>query len=193
MVAMTGLVLAGGRGRRLGRDKALLRLDGVALFDRVARRLAPVCEEVVIAAGARMLPGCSWRQIADAPGEGPLAGILAGLHTARAPLLAVAAVDMPDVSAALYTQLASRWAGEVAVVPSVEQRLQPLHAVWSVDAAEAVADLLATGCQAPTRVLERLDAAVVAIDAIDATDAIDYAGATADIDTVADLQRRQGG
>jgi molybdenum cofactor guanylyltransferase len=84
-----GLVLAGGLARRMGGgDKALLRIGGVAILDRVLDRLRPQCSGIVLNAngdparfastGLPVVPD-------DVPGfAGPLAGILAGLDWAAA-------------------------------------------------------------------------------------------------------------
>jgi molybdopterin-guanine dinucleotide biosynthesis protein A len=162
---LTGLVLAGGRSRRMGTDKALLAVDGRPLLWRVAERLAEVCPRVVVAAGTRPLPPLPWDRVDDrVAGAGPLAGIIGGLGVTTTPLLAVAAVDMPGVSPAVFTELASRWDGRApAVVPRRAGRLEPLHAVWATSALPDLTALFDAGERSPTRVLERLAATVVPI------------------------------
>ncbi|MDP8928953.1 MAG: NTP transferase domain-containing protein, partial [Actinomycetota bacterium] len=116
--ALTGLVLAGGRGRRLGRDKALVEVAGEPLVVRAARRLEQCCQAVFVASGdGRRLGELAWEQVADAVSEGgPLAGILAGLERATTPLVAVVAVDLPHLNPAVLQRLAGEWRGEAAVV-----------------------------------------------------------------------------
>lgn len=82
MTRVLGAVLAGGRSRRFGSDKALATLDGVALIDHVVAALAPQVAAVAICGRThRNLPA-----LADRPpgGEGPLAGINAALAHAAA-------------------------------------------------------------------------------------------------------------
>ncbi|HET9225447.1 MAG TPA: NTP transferase domain-containing protein, partial [Thermoanaerobaculia bacterium] len=68
-----GVVLAGGASSRMGRDKALLEIEGETLVSSAARRLGEVCEEVIVAdRGRGLLPG----SVPDGPGQGPAAGIL---------------------------------------------------------------------------------------------------------------------
>lgn len=142
---LSGLVLAGGGSRRMGRDKATLEWHGVPLVDRVASTLAVVCDEVLIASGdGRRLgrPG----EIADAVADaGPLAGLLAGLEAAAHPLVAVVAVDMPYASAAVLRALAEAMGELDAAVPVVEDRLQPLHAVYRTACAPALRAYLEEG------------------------------------------------
>lgn len=145
-VELTGLVLAGGGSRRMGRDKATLLVDGERLVDRAVDRLSTVCARVVVAPGARHLAGLAVEQVPDTdPGRGPLGGLVAGLEVARTPLVAVLAVDMPNADPAVLSALARCWRGEGALIPIVEGRPQPLHAVWSASSAAALRERLTHG------------------------------------------------
>jgi molybdopterin-guanine dinucleotide biosynthesis protein A len=160
---LSGVVLAGGASRRMGRDKALIDFEGEPLAARVARRLAEACDDVVVAPGdGRRLAWLGLPQVADvAPGAGPLGGIVAGLESARRPLVAVVAVDMPYVHAGVLAALAEVWAGEPAVVPLVAGRLEPLHAVYCTSAAGELRALLEAGQRSVAEALRVLGARVV--------------------------------
>jgi len=163
---LSGVVLAGGGSRRMGTDKALLHLPagaGRRLVDLAVAVLATCCDDVVVAAGdERRIAALAVPQVPDAvPAAGPLGGVLAGLAAARHPLVAVLAVDQPGAHAAVFRLLASRWAGEAAVVPRAGGRLQPLSAVWAASAAEPLAALLARGARAAADVALDLGAQVV--------------------------------
>lgn len=157
-MAMTGVVLAGGRSTRMGRDKALLEVDGIALVDRAAATLRQVCGEVLIASGdgARLgRPG----EIADAlPDAGPLGGLLAALEAAAHPLVAVLAVDMPHASAAVLEALAATLDGADAAVPVVDGRAHPLHAVYATRALAALRAYLERGGRSVMGFLDLIDA-----------------------------------
>ena len=84
-----GLVLAGGLARRMGGgDKALLRIGGVSILDRVLERLGPQCSRIILNANGdpQRFASTGFPVVADdLPGfAGPLAGILAGLDWAAA-------------------------------------------------------------------------------------------------------------
>ena len=111
---ITGVVLAGGLGRRMGGvDKGLRELRGRPLAAWVIERFAPQVDEVLINANqnADAYGRFGYRVIADAIGghAGPLAGLHAGLTAARHPLVATAPCDSPflplDLVARLYTAL----------------------------------------------------------------------------------------
>ena len=163
--ALTGLVVAGGAGTRMGRDKAAVEIDGERLIDRAVRRLTGCCTEVLVAAGPRRdLVVAGARAVADAPGEGPLAGIVGGLQAATTELVAVVGVDMPDVSTDLLLAMAAAWDGEAGVVARVEGLLQPLHALYATSWAPRYAQLLAGGEGSARRALESLQARVISDD-----------------------------
>lgn len=164
---MTGLVLAGGRSRRMGVDKVLLQVQGRRLIDISLDVLHDVCDRVLVAAGDRAVPGRDVETVNDAEGQGPLAGIVAGLRASATPLLAVLAADMPLASAAVLERLATVWDGEPAVVPRAGGVMQPLHAVYAAGAAQSFGELLAAGEQSPARAIERLGGRVVDADVYD--------------------------
>jgi molybdopterin-guanine dinucleotide biosynthesis protein A len=156
---MTGLLLAGGRSRRMGTDKALVEFHGARLAERGLRILRSVCDDVVVASGdGSRLASLGAPQVADAaPDSGPLGGIVAGLEAAATDLVAVVAVDMPFASAGVLRLLAGRWSGEDAAVPVTDRGPEPLHAVYARSAAPALRRLLESGVLAMNRVLELID------------------------------------
>lgn len=144
--SLGGLVLCGGRARRMGCDKATLVVDGERLVDRAVRRLAGIADPVILACGSRALrvPGCVSVEDA-AEGAGPLGGIVAGLGASPRPLTAVVAVDMPWFDTVLLAGLARAWAGEDALVPVSPQGDEPLHAVYARSALPHLETALRTG------------------------------------------------
>jgi molybdopterin-guanine dinucleotide biosynthesis protein A len=162
-MALTGLLLAGGHSSRMGVDKALLEFEGEPLARRVARALDAVCDEVLVASGdGRRLDWLELEQVPDVLEDaGPMAGMVAGLERARHPLVAVAAVDMPHASPAVFALLARLREGQAAVVPETLEGLQPLHAVYATTAAAVLRDALERGERSVRLALETLDVRVV--------------------------------
>lgn len=168
---MTGLVLAGGRSRRMGRDKALVEVAGDSLLLRVGRVLELICDRVLVASGEHDRYELAWEQVADPRAEtGPLAGILAGLEAADTGLVAVVAVDMPYANARVLQLLADEWMGEAAVVPLVDARVQPLHGVYATDAAPSFRRLVEAGKRSVVPALSEIGARVVGEDVWGAVD-----------------------
>jgi molybdopterin-guanine dinucleotide biosynthesis protein A len=118
----------------MGRDKLLLEVGGATLVERVAGALSPRCEEVILAGRETAPPGV--RAVADSRvGEGPLAGMEAGLAAARHPLVFVAAGDMPFLSPELVDHLLRvlQVRGPLATVPEDGRGRHPLCAAYSRD------------------------------------------------------------
>jgi molybdopterin-guanine dinucleotide biosynthesis protein A len=133
----TGIVLAGGRSTRFGSDKLAALVDGVPLLHHPVLRLAEICREVlvVLAPGgeAPALPlAAPVRLVRDATeGEGPLAGVLAGLTETVTDWALVAGGDMPDLQTSVLLEML-RVAGEAgadAVALQDGERLRPLPLV----------------------------------------------------------------
>ncbi len=145
---VAGLVLAGGRGRRMGgRHKAFLELGGETLVARVARRLRRQVRHVAISANERQDELRAFGEVVledTIPGfAGPLAGVLAGLEWLRgahpdiAWLLTVA-VDTPffphDLARRLL--LAAQKANAEVALAADERRRHPVFALWHVGLAD---------------------------------------------------------
>lgn len=134
---ITGVILAGGRARRMGgADKGLLQLAGQPMVARVARALRPQVGELLVSANRN--PGrygelCACRVLADMVEgyAGPLAGVAAGLAAARQPLVLVVPCDAPLLAPDLAERLAApvRGGGADVAVASDGHRMQPVLAV----------------------------------------------------------------
>jgi len=117
MIGVTGIVLAGGQGRRMGGvDKGLQLLHGKPMVAAVIARLAPQVDEILINANQNLevYAGFGYRLVPDAIGgfAGPLAGLHAGLGAATHPLVLTVPCDSPflplDLFSRLHTQIGER-------------------------------------------------------------------------------------
>jgi molybdopterin-guanine dinucleotide biosynthesis protein A len=142
---VVGVVLAGGRGRRLGGDKAIVELDGRPLIQYALEVLHEVCDHVVVVAKSdTQLPplaglGEVWVE-AQEPRH-PLAGIAHALRLATGRAVLALAVDLPLMDAATLRLVASTPSGgAAAVVPRVHGRLQPCCARYEARALAAGLD-----------------------------------------------------
>ena len=140
-----GAVLAGGGGRRIGGDKAMVELEGRPLLHYPLSVLRAVLDEVaVVAKQSTLLPSLDveiaiWLD-AEEPRH-PLAGVVQALRCARGRPVVIVAGDMPFVTRGLVAALArERSRGAVAVVPRAAGRLQPLCARYEPRALSALAD-----------------------------------------------------
>ncbi len=143
----------------MGRDKAALAWRGEPLLSRVIARLSPVADGVWVSTrpGQELPPG-PYRRVDDhRPGEGPLAGLAAGLAAiGGSGQVAVAACDYPFADPALFPALRSAAPAAFAVVPVLDGRSHPLMALWRADAADACDRALNRGARRVQHVLDEI-------------------------------------
>lgn len=129
---MTGIVLSGGESRRMGTDKAFLKVAGAPLIEHVLRSLKDVFQDIIVVTNApERYAAYDVQVVSDALAiRGPLTGIYSGLLKSSDEYSFVAACDMPFLNSRLISYIAGLAAGHDIVVPSVGGLLEPLHAVY---------------------------------------------------------------
>jgi molybdopterin-guanine dinucleotide biosynthesis protein A len=129
----SGFILAGGRGTRMGRDKALLPYNGGTLIEHALATMRKIAEPVSIVGKrtdlVRLAPVIEDRY----GGLGPLGGIEAALSASRSELNIFLPVDTPFVPAGFLCWMLRRAinSGAVATIPVVMGVAEPLIAVYS--------------------------------------------------------------
>lgn len=145
------IVLAGGKGLRLGRDKALEVIDGSNLLQRVVSQLSSFNGDIIIVtASGRSLPQFDdypgLRIVTDIyPAKGALGGIYTGLAASNSQYNLVVACDMPFLNQALLRYMVQVSPGFDLVVPRVGKWVEPLHAVYSKNCQAPIERLLKQG------------------------------------------------
>jgi molybdopterin-guanine dinucleotide biosynthesis protein A len=117
----------------MGVDKAGLPVPGGTLIGHVLSQIEDMFDEVLISVSAgQAADAFPCRTVEDAaPGQGPMAGILAGLKAAKNDLCAVLACDIPDIDSEFLRDLVGKARGFDIVVPvSSEGHFEPLFAVY---------------------------------------------------------------
>ncbi len=198
--ALTGIVLAGGRSSRFGRDKLAEPHRGEPLLHHALRRLAEVCGEIVLV----LPPGSPEPALPDGapvrvardpvPYEGPLAGAHAGLLATRTELALLAGGDMPEPVPAVIREMVRRAeaTGAAAVALRHGGRLRPLPSLVRTEPARrAAATLLARGERRLRALLEALGPTALEEDAWTALDP--GRRTLLDVDEPGDLERLDPG
>jgi len=134
VLKVSAIALAGGKSKRLGTDKSLLKIDHEWLLQRILNALATLSDDVfVVANDQEKLAHLAVRVVPDVPpGMGPLGGIYAGLQSMRHERGVFVACDMPFLSTALIRKLARRFRelGCDVLLPRVRGEIEPLHALY---------------------------------------------------------------
>jgi molybdopterin-guanine dinucleotide biosynthesis protein A len=197
---VTGVVLGGGRATRFGADKLAAELDGRPLLHLAIEAVAGAVDEVVVVVGADapapMLPTGLRRPVLVArdavAGQGPLAGLAAGLAVASHPLALLVGGDQPALQQAVLRELLTRLDagtdGAAFDVVGLEEdgRLRPLPAALRVaTVGPASEEALRSGARSLVGLFGRLRVLVLAPEE---WRALDPAGdSLRDVDTRDDL------
>ncbi|AUQ41527.1 molybdenum cofactor guanylyltransferase MobA [Yersinia ruckeri] len=147
---ITGIILAGGRATRMGgQDKGLINLGGKALFQRVANKLAPQVDSLLINANRNQScyeqSGIPVFKDVTNDFSGPLAGMLAGLLTANTEWVVFAPCDVPDIPTDMVNHL---WLGKknaLSAYVNDGERAHPTLALMHKSLAAQLSDYLASG------------------------------------------------
>jgi molybdopterin-guanine dinucleotide biosynthesis protein A len=160
---MSAVVLAGGDSRRMGTDKAFLKMPGgEPLIEAILSKLAPLSDEIILVANRTQgYERLGVELVADIyPGKGSLGGIYTGLWAMSHSHGLVVACDMPFLKPSLLRYMlvmapeydvvvpqAVPWGGLKAPKEETakEHLLHPLHAVYSKSCLEPMKDLLESG------------------------------------------------
>ena len=145
------IALAGGKGWRLGRDKALEDVGNASLLERTLFNLSLFNSDIIIVTATKQsLPQFisypKLRIVADTyPGKGPLGGIYTGLVASDSLYNLVVACDMPFLNQALLGYMIQLCGGFDLVVPRLGNMVEPLHAVYSRRCLAPIENLLRQG------------------------------------------------
>ncbi len=130
---VTGVLLAGGKSRRMGEDKRFVKVGGMTLLERALAVLNAVFSEVVVvvAQDSPPLPNITFPVIRDAvPDCGSLGGLYTGLAYASRERIFAVACDMPFLrSETIRAFVATNDRADI-VMASLATGLQPMHAVY---------------------------------------------------------------
>jgi molybdenum cofactor guanylyltransferase len=140
----TGIIMAGGKSTRMGKNKALLKIGGQTVIERIANELRKAVSELLIVTntpedyqflGLPMIED-QWK------GMGPLAGIHAGLEASKTEKNLVVACDMPFVSSEIGGYLLRFLDHYQGAVPRISGQLHPLFAAYRKDALSEISKAL---------------------------------------------------
>jgi molybdopterin-guanine dinucleotide biosynthesis protein A len=148
----------------MGRDKALLQIEGVPMATHVACAMLEAGAREVCAVGgdATNLGALGLRIIPDQdPHEGPLAGIIAALRDASEEVVVVTACDMPWIRERHVTGIVDGIGSFDATMSASDGQLQPLHTAWKRATLQKLEASFLLGERSVLRAIRGLDFSVV--------------------------------
>lgn len=162
---ITGILLAGGMSRRMGREKGQLNIGKKLLYQYPLRILEQLCDEVLISTCKSELFPVKHQSICDeVKGIGPLGGIYSCLKHSSNELNLVLSYDMPLVNETLFRQLISLAEGIDVVLPAMQdERPEPLCGLYRKSVTGVMEEIIAQNNYAVHRILPLCKSKIVRI------------------------------
>ncbi|MDR2444857.1 MAG: molybdenum cofactor guanylyltransferase [Spirochaetaceae bacterium] len=159
----SALILAGGKGTRIGYDKKNLMLNGSSVMAGLVKRFRSIFDEIIVSSNNEF--ECeNVTVLRDELGSGPLAGIYQGLRRCNSEYLYVIACDMPFVSPDYIAFIKNKVEGGGHCDACVARNgafLEPFNALWRKSCIGPVRDALESGVYKVLPVLKKLRLCVV--------------------------------
>lgn len=144
---ITGIVLAGGKSSRYGRNKALVEMKGIRLIDRVVGVMGSVFQRLLLVTNTpHEYAYLGIPMVEDIiKGLGPIGGIYTGLKTISDPAGFFVACDMPFINPHLIRRMIEVSPGYDAVVPRLGWKIEPLHALYNTSCLPFIEENIKSG------------------------------------------------
>ena len=131
-IGLTGIILAGGKSRRMGQEKGLIELNGKFLIQYAIDVLQPICDTILISTNSHSYDFLPYQKVADEfPNSGPMGGIYSCLKASTTIQNLVLSCDMPFIQSELLSDLIKNAEGYDVVVPwHGGQKFEPMCAYY---------------------------------------------------------------
>jgi len=162
---ITGILLAGGLSKRMGREKGILRIGNALLYQYPLGVLESVCDEVLVSTCNDSVLKVKHRIVCDeVKGMGPMGGIYSCLKASASDLNLVLSYDMPLVNDALFRLLLSESATYDIVLPGVNQkRPEPLCGLYRKSIASIMKEMMDENDLTVHHLLKRCNSNIITI------------------------------
>ncbi len=140
MFEISSIILAGGKSKRFGKNKAFLKIRGRILIDQIVEKMGRLSNEIIIVTNIlkkfdylpKKFDYLNVKLIKDIiPYKGSLGGIYSGLLFAENNSIFVVACDMPFLNIPLLKYIISFFQDYDVVIPKINNFFEPLHAIYS--------------------------------------------------------------
>lgn len=168
---ITGVILIGGKSRRMGKDKAFLEVDGKPIFERVLDLFRESFTKILLAGDrAERFTTYKLPVVTDIYPGSSLGGLYTGLYHAKTDYIFVASCDLPFPNAGVIKYLCSLKDGFDAVVTRSASGYEPLFALYSKNCLEPIKNQLESGDYRASAFYPHIKALYVAYDELTSFD-----------------------
>lgn len=163
---ITGIILAGGKSKRMGYDKAFAIYDGKSFIQCIMETLQPFVNEIIIVSNNPSYDQFNQRRVNDIIEDaGPLAGLHSGLHHSNTEDNLVLSCDVPLINDALLLKLIEEASDEEDVVQiSSQGKTNPLIALYKKRNTETCLKALKSGERRLRSFVNQLQSKTIAVD-----------------------------
>jgi molybdopterin-guanine dinucleotide biosynthesis protein A len=169
---ITGVILAGGKSSRFGKNKAFVKIGGVPLIEKIVVLLGSIFKQLVIV--TNMPHEYSYLQIPLSEdiikGLGPIGGVYTGLEVIEDGKGFFVACDMPFLNEKLIRYMVDAAESYDAVVPKIDWMIEPLHALYCKSCLPVLRELIDGGDYRISKSFETLSVRYVMEQEIKALD-----------------------
>ncbi len=143
---ITGVILIGGKSRRMGKDKAFLEVSGRPLIERVLEVYRESFQRIVLVGDRReRFAGYGLPVLEDIYPGSALGGLYTGLYHAKTEYVFISPCDLPFPNKGVLDHICSLRKGYDAVVPTTRRGFEPLFALYAIKCLEPMRRLLENG------------------------------------------------
>lgn len=167
---ITGIVLTGGKSKRMGKEKGLCYFRGQALVAYAIQTLRPLCDEIILSANNRLDDYLKFGHhvVSDKfPDTGPIGGLFSSLLASKTDINLVISCDTPFVTTSVYKDLLSHhdlWQAIVPVHNSVN--IEPLTACYHKNCLPYILNQIQNKKYKMTELLKMLNTRYVTINPV---------------------------
>jgi molybdenum cofactor guanylyltransferase len=155
---ISGFILAGGKSRRMGTDKALLTFHGKPLLVHMFRLIEPLCDKVLISGQNSDYTSFGFEIVPDLyTGCGPIAGIFSVLKYSVFDWNLLVSVDVPFVNEELFLFLISNMGEYDCIIPKHTSGVEPLIGLYHRRTLPVIEEMINSGDYKLTNLLSKLN------------------------------------
>jgi len=155
---ITGIILAGGKSTRMGRDKGFMLWKDKPFVQHSIDALSPLVNDIIIVSDRTEYDIFGFKRIPDNIVEaGPLSGLYSGLMESNTELNLILSCDVPLISSTVLEKVVAAYdTGVAAVVCAADDRIMPLVALYHKNCYQVCKSLLDYGERRMMRLLDKL-------------------------------------
>jgi len=151
----TGIILCGGESKRMGKNKALLKLGNITLVEHLINILKPICDEIILSVNNHELDFLPYIKVNDKiNGIGPISGFYSCLLESKTEENIIISCDTPFITSTLLNLLKENSQGFEIVIPIFKNQIQPLIGLFKKSSLLAIKYHLDKGNYKPINIFE---------------------------------------